>query len=314
MNQDSLYLKYRPKSLDEMKGNRTVIDSISGIISNNKIPHAILLTGPSGCGKTTVARIIKDALGCHDQDYRELDSAVDRSVDGIREIRRQMTLKALGGKVRVWLIDECHILGVGGASASNASQNALLKALEDTPSHVYFILATTDPQKLLQAIKTRCMTFNLSALNSSQMLSLLDDVIEKEKLAIADDIKEMIINQSMGSPRQALNILQKVSVLPSKQQAKAVEQATSEENQVIDLCRSLIKHEKWTNVVKILRGLQDQEPETIRRAVLGYCNSVILNNGDAQAYLIMDAFKYNTYDIGWPAITMACYELTELRK
>ena len=125
----SLYHEHRPETLDEMEGNESTIKALRSVLSKpkNEIPHAFLLTGESGCGKTTLARIIKTKLACSDYNYKEVDSADFRGIDTIREIRRHMKLKGLGGGIRIWLLDECHMISRDG-------MNALLKALEDTRS------------------------------------------------------------------------------------------------------------------------------------------------------------------------------------
>src|SRR5690606_3369465 len=105
------------------------------------IPHAMLFTGPSGCGKTTLARILRVKLRCSDNDFQEINAADFRGIDSIRSMRQQVGAAPLGGDSRIWLIDEAH-------SMTADAQNAFLKLLEDTPRHVYFFLATTDPQKL----------------------------------------------------------------------------------------------------------------------------------------------------------------------
>lgn len=308
-----LYQKYRPTRLDEFYGNRLTVEALASI--QDDLPHAIIFTGPSGCGKTTLARIIKNALNCGDMDFIEMDAAgFQGGVDTVREIRRQMAHRPIDGPVRVWLLDEVHMLGEGGDSAKNKAQNALLKALEEAPKHVYFLLATTDPQRVLKTIRTRCMEFRVTPLSERQMTSLLEDIMKKEGKVgyVGQDVLSLICKESLGSPRAAINALQKVIDLDKRQQAKAVEAALTEENQVIDLCRALIARKNWKTVSLILKGLQEQEPETVRRAVLGYCNSVLLGGSSMQAASIIREFQYAVYDSGWPQLTAACYMITEL--
>ena len=180
----SLFNKYRPTSFDEIKGNKQIISSLPELLQKDDRPHSFLIHGPTGCGKTTIGRIIANELGCVGSDFREVDSADFRGIDTIREIRKNSLFKPLEGKVRVWLIDECNKL-------TNDAQNALLKILEDSPPHVYFVLCTTDPQKLIPAIKGRCAQYQVAPLLERELFGLLrkiardeGETLEKERYSI----------------------------------------------------------------------------------------------------------------------------------
>lgn len=302
----SLYNKYRPSELSEFFGNESVVLKIESVFSRpqQEIPHAWLFTGPPGTGKTTLARIVAKRLRCSDFDLQELDIGDLRGIDSVRDIRRQMGLSPLQGSCRVWILDEC-------ARMTSDAQAALLKSLEDTPSHVYFMLATTDPQRLLKAILSRCMEFQVGPLQEDQLVRLLRTVVRKEEKHVSLDILKSIALNSLGHPRNALVLLDSVIDLAPEQRQKAIEREAAQQNQVIDLCRSLIKGTKWKELSKVLNGLKDQEPESIRRAVLGYCSSVLLNEDSPRAFLVMDAFKAPTYDIGWSGIVLAAYEAVQ---
>jgi len=296
----SLYLKYRPKTLEEIEGNEEVVEALSSIIKKDK-PHSYLFTGPSGTGKTTCARILKDMLHCSEMDYKEIDSADFRGVDTIREIRRNMMYKPSNGSCRIFYLDEVHQL-------TKDAQNALLKALEDTPSHVYFFLSTTEPEKLLQTIKTRCSTFSLSLLPERRMMRLMKRILSIEGKEVSEEVLKQICIDSMGSPRMALVILDKIiDVEPDKMLAVA-KQIASKENQVIELCRALLERKPWKVIMPILKGIERQEPEKIRRAVLSYCSKVLLNSDNPQAVIILNSFKTPTYDSGMAGIIISCYE------
>jgi DNA polymerase III gamma/tau subunit len=234
-------------------------------------------------------------------DLQEMDMGDLRGIDSVRDIKRQMGLAPLQGSCRVWILDECH-------RQTGDALSAMLKMLEDTPSHVYFMLATTDPQRLLKAILSRCMEFQVGPLQEESLVRLLRMVVRKEGKQVPLDILKSIALNSLGHPRNALVLLDSVIDLPEEQRQKAIEREASQQNQVIDLCRILIKGAKWRDVSKILSGLKDQEPEGVRRAVLGYCSSVLLNEDSPRAFLVLDAFKQPTYDIGWPGIVLAAYE------
>jgi DNA polymerase-3 subunit gamma/tau len=301
----TLYLKYRPNSFKEIVGNNQIVDSLQSMLEDNETcPHAFLLSGPTGCGKTTIGRIIADKLECFGNDLREIDAADFRGIDTIREIRKQSQFMPLEGNCRIWILDECHQLG-------SAAQPALLKALEDTPSHVYYILCTTDPQKLLPTIRGRCSQFQVQPLIEKDMFRLLRQVVKAENKNLPKVVYEQIIQDSLGHPRNALQILDQVLHAPANKRLEIAKQTAEEQSQSIELCRALIKAEGWKYIASILSGLQNQDPESIRRHVLGYCNSVLLKGENDQAGLVMENFVEPFYNTGWPGLTFACYSIVK---
>jgi DNA polymerase III gamma/tau subunit len=296
----SLAVKYRPKLLKDFLGNEDVTKSLRSMMEREEIPHTLLFTGPSGCGKTTLARIVAARLKCSSFDFTENNAADFRGIDSVRDILRQMTLSPMNGPCRIWLLDEAHQL-------SRDAQHALLKALEDTPTHVYFLLATTDPEKLLPTIKTRCVTFDVKPLSDQNMTILLDIVADKELgTPLRKEITDQIVQDSLGSARMSLSILDKILNMDAGDMLEAAKQQAANVNEAIDLCRALIGKKPWPVVAKIIKGIQ-QEPESVRRAVLGYAQSVLLGSNNGQAYIVLDAFRQPFYDLGKPGLTMAAY-------
>jgi len=299
----SLYLKYRPPTFEDIYGNENVVTVLQNLLKNDP-PHAYLLHGPTGCGKTTIGRIIAQELECTGMDLKEVDSADFRGIDTIRAIRHQAQYKSIESPVRVWIIDECHKL-------TNDAQNALLKILEDTPSHVYFILCTTDPQKLLKTIRGRCSEFQVNPLADSELLNLLREVVRAEGEVLHKRVYDQICQDSLGHPRNALQILEQVLSVEPDQRLETAKKTAEETSQSIELCRALIRDDKWGSIAKILSGLQEQDPESIRRHVLGYCKSVLLKEANDQAGLIMENFIRPFYDSGFSGVLLACYSVTK---
>lgn len=309
-----LYHKYRPTKLSQVVGQPDAIRILKGF-GSKKLPHFLLFTGPSGCGKTTIARILKGLLKCHDRDFYELNCADIRGIDMIRDIRSRMNQAPMGGRCRIWLIDEAHRL-------TGDAQNALLKMLEDTPSHVYFFMATTDPQKLLKTIKTRATEIKVKLLKDKEMAELLLDIIGKEVSGItdengddlseiSDDVVDRIVDVAEGSPRKALVILNQIIGIPSENEQLDAIASSDTKAQAIELARALLNpRSTWPSVAKILKDLDD-DPEQLRYMVLGYCSSVLLSGGAmaGRAFAIIEVFADNFYDSKKAGLVAACYEV-----
>lgn len=298
----SLYLKYRPQSLDEITGNEEVVGILRSQLKERTLPRSLLFHGPTGCGKTTLGRIVARELGARGSDIKEIDAADFRGIDTIREIRKQIAYKPLEGPYQVWILDEVH-------RATGDAQSALLKTLEDTPSHVYFILCTTDPQKLLAAIRGRCADYQVRTLNDREMRMLLRRVVKAEGESINKAVYDQIAQNSMGHPRNALQILQQVLAVDEEKRLAVAQRASQEQTEGIELCRALLGGAPWKKVANILIGLKDIEGEKVRRLVLGYCQSVLLKEANDMAAIIMEEFETPMYDIGFPGVVLACYRV-----
>lgn len=297
----SLYHKYRPQSFDEIIGNQSVVSSVKTMI-NRKTSHAYLFTGPTGCGKTTMGRIIAREIGAVGSDFVEVDSADFRGIDTIREIRRRASYKPLNGNAVVYLLDEVHKL-------SNDAMNALLKLLEDTPEYFYLILATTEPEKLIKTIKGRCSIYEMKPLSDKEMFQLLRKVVKAEGEHMSKNVYQSIISKSAGLPRNSLQLLQQVLMTEEDLREEIAEKNNFEETQSIELCRALINQSSWKKIANILDGLKGQDPEKIRRHVLGYTQSVLLSKDDRRLGLILEMFVDPFYNSGFPGLVFACYSV-----
>lgn len=304
-----LYRRHRPAKFSEVVGQDDVVRMLVDMGKRKAVPHFLLFTGPSGCGKTTLARILRQKLKCSDFDFKELNCADFRGIDMVREIRNQAELKALNGDCRVWLIDEAHRL-------TTDAQNAFLKLLEDTPSHVYFFLATTDPQKLLATIKTRATEVKVRSVKDDEMEKLVRKVYESEcGVGLHDEVCEKLVRVAEGSPRKALVLLAQAMTAEDLKDQIATIEAGDSSREGIELARALMQGKSWKSVADILKNV-DGEPEGIRRLVLGYCSSVLLGGGSGadQAFWIMDCFSRNFYDTGKAGLISASYEVLAGRR
>lgn len=299
-----LYQKHRPKTFKEVKGNKNVVLSLKRLLKDlEKAPHVYLFYGKSGTGKTTLARIVASKLNCTPENVIEIDSAQFNGIDTVRDIKKNAPYVPIGGGSRVIIIDEVQKM-------TKDAQNAFLKLLEDTPSHLYFILCTTDPQTLLPTIKGRCSQYQTTPLEDEEMMELLTEVVDKEGDEVDEEVLNQIIIDSQGQSRNALTILEQVLATPSKRRLAVAKKSAEQQSEAIHLCRALLNRKGWNTIKEILSGLKHQEPETIRRIVLGYANSVLLGKGgkmDYNAFIILECFEEPFYNVGFPGLTLACY-------
>lgn len=304
----ALYRKYRPRTLERVKGNEQIVRTLNTMLEKGeKCPHTFLLHGPTGCGKTTIARIIANRLNSKGADLCEMDIGDFRGIDTVRDIRKQSQFMPIESEARVWILDECH-------KFTTDAQNALLKILEDTPPRVYFILCTTDPQKLLSTVKGRCSSFQVKPLSEEEMRSLLKRVVAKEGEVLDKEVYDLIIENNNGLPRNALQVLEQILNVDPEYRLDLAKKSEEQINQSIELCRILISpHANWKTVSSILNGLRDQDAEGIRRVVLGYCQSILLKADMFRAGTVLEAFIEPFYDSGFPALVLACYTVIKTK-
>ena len=201
--QQALYRIYRPKSFDEIYGQDQIVSILKNQLENGNLSHAYLFCGPRGTGKTSTAKVFASAInGGIDIDTVELDAASNNSVDNVRDIRDNLAFAPTSGKYKIYIIDEVHML-------SAAAFNALLKTLEEPPSHVIFILATTEPQKIPQTVLSRCQRFDFRKIEKDVLVQRLSDVLAQEGRDFESEALEFIALKSEGGLRDALSILDK---------------------------------------------------------------------------------------------------------
>ena len=216
----ALYRKYRPKTFEDVIGQEHITHALQNQIASDKINHAYLFTGSRGVGKTSVARIFAKAVNCEhningspcgqcdtckrlenesDINIIEIDAASNNRVDDIREIREKVKFMPVGAKYKVYIIDEVHML-------TDSAFNALLKTLEEPPSHVIFILATTEAHKLPATILSRCVRFDFRLVSTNELIKLLQNILDREEIEYDSDALRLIASAGEGSVRDTLSI------------------------------------------------------------------------------------------------------------
>ncbi|HEY9785191.1 MAG TPA: DNA polymerase III subunit gamma/tau, partial [Candidatus Obscuribacterales bacterium] len=224
-----LYLKYRPQSLNDLVGQHSVATTLTNAIEHDRISHAYLFTGPRGCGKTSSARIMAKSLNCdkgptavpcqectacieirqvNSPSVIEIDAASNNSVDDARTLIERAPLVSAGGRYKLYIIDECHML-------TKEAFNALLKTIEEPPPKVIFILATTEEHKVPPTIVSRCQRLMFRLINHKELARYLRKVADQEQISIDDAAVELIARRSGGGLRDALGLLDQASLLAS---------------------------------------------------------------------------------------------------
>ena len=295
------YRRNRPQSPKELVGQKEAVATVGGLARNGGVPHAILLSGPSGCGKTTIARMMSKMLKCGDGDYTEVNSASTRGIDFIRNLQQAAQMLPISGNVRIWVIDEAHQL-------SKDAQEAFLKLLEDQPKHAYFFLCTTDPGKLKKTIITRCTEIKLKEIAESDLVGLVANVAEKEKVNIEEEVVLKIASMADGSARKALVLLQQVSGIPTKEGQLEALLRSDASIPTRTLAQALLNGGKIGELTEIIKTIEEAEAEGTRIGVLRYALAVFLNSkgGNKRALAIMEAFQFDVYTSGKAGLAIAC--------
>lgn len=229
MGYQALYRTWRPQDFDALVGQQAVKQALANALTTGRIAHAYLFTGPRGTGKTSTARILAKALNCKegptahpcgscvscqritegtDLDVYEIDAASNRGIDQIKALRDQLAFSPVEGRYKIYIIDEVHML-------STEAFNALLKTLEEPPSHVIFILATTDPQKIPPTIHSRCQRFDFHRVTVEEIVDHLAYVAEGSGIQADKAALRVIAIQAEGGMRDALSLLDQCGVMSS---------------------------------------------------------------------------------------------------
>lgn len=303
-----LYKKYRPKDFDEVAGNETVVQSLVEKLENETLPHFIIFAGPPGCGKTTLSRILKRKLGVRDLDFTEINAANANGVEVARQVAEKCVYKPLGkSKNRLWLFDEAHRL-------TSACLAAMLKTLEDTPDHAYFIFASSEAQKFPDAIKSRATTFTLRPLNDEQMKNLLNRICEMEELSIPEEAIDKIIEVSGGQSRNALVALDNIKDLRETKMIEAIEKNAQAENKCFELLKALMwGRGAWKEIADILKNFEEDPEQTRRYLMTVACNRLkdSTKKDHDKCFQLAYSMRKPFYDNGMNDLIFACRDFYE---
>ncbi|RGM97804.1 DNA polymerase III subunit gamma/tau [Fusobacterium mortiferum] len=291
----TLYRKYRPKNFEEVAGQKEIVKTIKTSLRNGKTSHAYLFTGPRGVGKTTLARLIAKGVNCLENgitdepcnrcenclainngtflDMVEIDAASNRGIDEIRQLKEKINYQPVKGRKKIYIIDEVHML-------TKEAFNALLKTLEEPPEHVIFILATTEADKILPTIISRCQRYDFKTLSLNDMKEQLRFIGKNEGVDIPDDVLELIYESSGGSVRDAVSILERIMVtclgeeitLEKSEEVLGVISAKKMEEFLME-----IKEKNYTKLVKTLDSFWNDsvEIELFFKDFAKYCKGLM---------------------------------------
>ena len=270
---EPLHHKYRPRSFDELIGQDPITSTLKQALRSNRIAPAYIFSGPRGTGKTSSARILAKSLNClknkkattvpcgecelckginagNALDVIEIDAASNTGVENIRELIERSRFTPAQARWKVYVIDECHML-------STAAFNALLKTLEEPPRQVVFILATTDPQRVLPTILSRCMRFDFRRIGLTDLENHLINIAKKEEIQINEEAISLIAKHSQGGLRDAESLLDQVSLLPPP----------ITQTNIINLIGAVPEEE----LIQLAKSLTNKDPNSI----LNICNKLI---------------------------------------
>jgi DNA polymerase III gamma/tau subunit len=288
--------KYRPTKLEEVVGQKSVVNTLKTKSKVNEIPHAMIFHGPSGVGKTTLARIVASLLDA--PDVLEVDGASYTGVDDMRDIANYLKYPSLQGNKRKFLIlDEAHML-------SKNAWNSWLKMIEEPPEHVYFAFCTTEYSRVLDTIKTRCTSFKLNPIKDAEVKQTIKTIVQKENIKIEERFIDKVVTESRGSLRQAIVYLEQIKDAPVEEIDNILNTAI-ERDEVTMLCRYVV--DEITNLdyklfVQKINTVSHIDPESLKILIVGYMTQCIFKNE-----------KASLYDAEWMAFMLDCMLQTDSR-
>jgi DNA polymerase III gamma/tau subunit len=285
MTELPLHLKHRPTLFKQVIGQEAVVKSLRNIIEKKK-SKAFLFHGDPGLGKTTLARIVAKKFGTKEADILEICAAENTGIENMRVVLEHIKYPSWSGSAyKSVILDECHRL-------SGNAWDSLLKSIEEPPSHVLWMLCTTNPGKLPEAIRSRCSAFSLKPLNNEDLDKLVTDVITKEGIKLLNGVQRLIVHKAKGSPRKALVYVGQCIGLTKDEAAKTIEEV-AESNPVGEMCRLFLNGgATWQKAMKIFKNMEEEPPESVRIGIVNYMGAVLRNaDSDQKAVKVLSILE-----------------------
>ncbi len=290
----ALYNKWRPQKWDEIVGQQHVVQTLRNAVVGNRVVHAYLFAGPRGTGKTTAARLLAKAVNCQNEDPAsrpcnqcahcvavnenrfldliEIDAASNTGVEDIRDLRDKINFSPNEGSYKVYIIDEVHML-------STQAFNALLKTLEEPPSHAIFILATTEMHKIPATVLSRCQRYDFRRLPLDSIVGQLQNIVSNEKLKAEPEALTLIARQSGGGMRDAISLLDQMASTGQEISLGLTQTVlgTATNQTVLDLVSAVLDHDPAAGMNAIHSALDSgTDPRLLARQVVDYLRMLLL--------------------------------------
>ncbi len=307
MSSEVMYRRWRPQSFGDVVGQDAITRTIANAVSNSRLAHAYLFCGPRGTGKTSLGRLLAKAVNCEQAldgepcnvcpsckaylegnaiDLVEMDAASNRGIDEIRRLRDRVGLAPMGGRYKVYLIDEVHML-------TQEADNALLKTLEEPPPHVIFVLATTEPHKVPATVISRCQRFDFRRITAVAAADRLSYICKREEIEADSDVLYEIARSSRGSLRDAINLLEQLAVSHGAQLSMTqVQEALglTADARVSDVARSVLSKD-LTAGLRLISAVRDDgvDMRAFGRDLVAYLRNLMLLKADAEDALDVTA-------------------------
>jgi len=289
-----LYLKWRPGNWEEVIGQDHIVTTLRNAVRQDRVSHAQIFSGPRGTGKTSMARLLAKAVNCLAEDLAirpcnqcahcnsinhgefldliEIDAASNTSVDDVRDLREKINFSPNLGRYKVYIIDEVHML-------SNHAFNALLKTLEEPPSHAMFILATTEIHEVPVTVRSRCQRHDFRRIAVPEIIKQLDTMAKKESIDVDQDVLALIARQSTGSLRDAISILDQLASADQQIDVGLAHRVlgTAPDKAVIDFVDAILKGDSADGLNTIHESAErGNDPAQFARQVIAYFRNVLL--------------------------------------